>query len=165
MNAHARAALALASMLALVACGFHLRGAAESRLPYSSVHVQAEKVNPEWTRAVESALASAGAKRTDARDAAPVTLVLFSEQTLRRTLSVGAAGRAEEYELNYVARFALESESGEIILPEQRIERMRSYTFDTAQVLGKENEEALLWRDMRRDAARELVRRIAAAHK
>lgn len=160
-----RAALAVVSMLALGACGFHLRGASESRLPYASVYVQADGVNPEWTRLAQAALAGAGAPPAMSRDGAPVILTLIDEQTLRRTLSVGMTGRAEEYELNYIARFTLENAQGATLLATQQIERVRSYTFDTAQVLGKESEEALLWRDMRRDAARELVRRVAAAGK
>lgn len=37
----------------------------------------------------------------------------------------------------------------------------REMSYSDAAVLGKEREEALLWADMRRDAAEQLVRRLS----
>ncbi len=39
----------------------------------------------------------------------------------------------------------------------------RDYSFNDEQVLSKESEEALLYRDMRTDAVHQLVRRLQAA--
>ncbi|MGH8634502.1 MAG: LPS assembly lipoprotein LptE [Burkholderiales bacterium] len=39
----------------------------------------------------------------------------------------------------------------------------RAYAFNDSQVLSKESEEALLYKDMRGDAVRQVVRRLQAA--
>ena len=38
----------------------------------------------------------------------------------------------------------------------------REYTFDDSQVLGKEQEETLLYKDMQNDLLQQLMRRLAA---
>jgi LPS-assembly lipoprotein len=48
-------------------------------------------------------------------------------------------------------------------IPASEILLRRDYSFNDSQVLAAESEEALLYRDMRNDAVRQLVRRLQAA--
>jgi LPS-assembly lipoprotein len=51
------------------------------------------------------------------------------------------------------------------LVPPSQIMIRRDITFSDEQVLSKEAEEALLWRDMQTDLVQQLLRRLAAAKK
>ena len=153
---------AVCSLLLLAGCGFHLRGS-DYRLAYSTIYVQsAVAVNPALTQAVQQSLRSAHTHITATRDEAAGVLLLQGEDNQRRPLSVSAKGKAQEFELHYSVTYALETPKGKSLLAPQTVTQTRVYSFDSAAVLGKSGEEDLLWQDMRRDAAQEIVRRLAA---
>jgi LPS-assembly lipoprotein len=49
------------------------------------------------------------------------------------------------------------------IIPRTEMVLQRDFTYDDTQLLGKENEAELLYRDMKDDAVLQLARRLAAA--
>ena len=53
---------------------------------------------------------------------------------------------------------------GRSLVPPTTLSARREYTFDDSQALGKEQEEALLYRDMQADLLQQLMRRLAAAN-
>jgi LPS-assembly lipoprotein len=62
-------------------------------------------------------------------------------------------------------RFQLLDRAGKALIPPTSLTARREYTFDDSQVLGKEQEEALLYRDMQNDLVQQLMRRLAAARR
>jgi LPS-assembly lipoprotein len=50
-----------------------------------------------------------------------------------------------------------------VFLPTSEILLTRDMAYNDAQVLAKENEEALLYRDMQTDMVQQIMRRLAAA--
>jgi LPS-assembly lipoprotein len=48
-------------------------------------------------------------------------------------------------------------------VPPATIELVRDLTYDDSNVLAKQQEETLLWRDMENDLVQQLMRRLAAA--
>jgi len=150
--------------LLLVSCGFHLRGTGTgASLPASLAVVRVVSSTPlandPFTVAVRAALAQAGASIVDAPEAPAV--VLLGEQTETRVASVSTAtAKASGYLVVYSASFRLD---GPQPLAVQTIRLQRSYSFDPNQVLAREQQEQELLRDMRRDAAQQMVRRLARA--
>ena len=149
--------------LLLVSCGFHLRGTGDAALPASLATVRVvpftQLANDPLTVAVRAALAQAGASIVDAPEAPAV--VLLGEQTETRVASVSTAtAKASGYLVVYSASFRLD---GPQPLAVQTIRLQRSYSFDPNQVLAREQQEQELLRDMRRDAAQQMVRRLARA--
>jgi LPS-assembly lipoprotein len=148
--------------LLLVSCGFHLRGAGGgTMLPAALAAVRVVSSSPlanePFTVAVRDALTQAGAKIVDAPEAPAV--VLLGEQTETRVASVSTAtARASGYLLLYSTSFKLD---GPQPIATQTVRLQRSYTFDPTQVLAREQQEQELLRDMRRDAAQQIVRRLA----
>jgi LPS-assembly lipoprotein len=67
-----------------------------------------------------------------------------------------------EYELIQTIRFSLVDREGNELIPPAQLSARREYTFDDEIVLGKEQEEALLYEDMESDLVRQLIRRLAA---
>jgi len=65
--------------------------------------------------------------------------------------------------LRYRVQFRLTDQKNREHIPASEIILKRDYSFNDAQALAKEAEEALLYRDMRNDAVHQLVRRLQAA--
>jgi LPS-assembly lipoprotein len=66
-----------------------------------------------------------------------------------------------EYNLLYSFRFRVRDKDGKEILEPVTIQLKRNLTFNEAQALAKESEEALLYRDMQSDLVQQVLRRLA----
>jgi LPS-assembly lipoprotein len=149
---------------AIVGCGFHLRGTGSAGiLPASLATVRVvmtgTAINEPLAVAVREAIAQAGARVVDT--AGTPVLTLSDERVESQVASVRTAtAKASEYTLRYTASFRLD---GPQPVPSQTIRLQRDYAFDPNSVLAKEQEERELLRDMRRDAAQQIVRRLARA--
>ena len=145
----------------LAGCGFHLRG--QVALPYSTLHVSGPS-GTSLTNSLTRVLRSSGVRLVDRKEDAEVTLVILSDVKEKSILSLSAAGRAQEYELRERVSFRIIT-AGEPDLPAGEIISQRSISFNDAQVLAKESEESLLYRDMENDVVQQLLRRLQAAKK
>lgn len=153
--------LSLSVMLA--GCGFHLRGA--SVLPAEMVRTELRGAAPEGPLGIEIAqvLNNAGGALVGPGEGGTAVLHIVNEHFDRRVASVGAAGKASEYELRYTLSAVLRTPEGDNIAPEQAVSVMRTYGFDPANVLGASNEEEFLREEMRRQAVRQLLRQLSQA--
>lgn len=150
-------------LLYLSSCGFHLRGSGGVTLPpaLSSVRVvtAGPAANTPLAAEVREALAQAGARVVEAGEVPIVTLL--DERVDSQVASVRTeTAKASEYLVRYAATFRL---TGPRSLPPQTIRLQADYFFDPAEVLAKEREERELVQAMRRDAARQIVRRLTRA--
>lgn len=150
----------LAAALLLASCGFQLRG--QASLPFSTLYVQAAPLSPfalQLKRAVQAASAT---RITDRADQAEAILQIMGEFQEKDILSLGAGGRVREFQLRYRVQFRLTDDKNREHIPLTEIALKRDYSFNDEQVLSKETEELLLYRDMRSDAVFQLVRRLQA---
>ncbi len=146
----------------LAGCGFRLRGAPS--FAFDSLYLQspASPLADELRRH----LAGAGSLRLleppSPPDGAQVLLDLYGEQRARVVVGRGASGQVRELELRVSAKFRLRSARGVELIPETELEQRRDISYNETQALSKEQEEALLYRDMDQAIARQLLRRLAA---
>jgi LPS-assembly lipoprotein len=155
-----RRALPLLPVLLLAACGFHLRG--QQALPFDSLYVPpGSPLTVELKRNLE-AQAKSTRLVTDPKEAQAV-LTFTSEAREKVILSFDTAGRVREYQLRYTVGFRLTDAKGLVYIPTNQVRLTRDISFNDAQVLAKEAEEAQLYRDMQSDMVQQLLRRIAAA--
>ncbi|MDR1463149.1 MAG: LPS assembly lipoprotein LptE [Azoarcus sp.] len=155
------AAIAL-GLAALVGCGFHIRG--PQALAFATIHIGVEPYSSLGV-ALRRHIALSGTTTVEEDAArAEVRLQILTNERTREILSLTAAGKVREYELGQRIRFRLigRSDDDELI-PPTNITARREYTFSDEQVLGKEQEEALLYRDMEDDLVRQIARRLAVA--
>jgi LPS-assembly lipoprotein len=153
--------LTAAAMLcmALAACGFHLRG--QASLPFDSIYVSG---SPAFANQVARAVrASSTTRVTDNPKDAQVTLQILSEARERAILSLSGAGRVRELQLRYRVSYRLYDRNNKENIPVSEVLLTRDLTYSDADVLGKKQEEALLYRDMQNDAVQQVVRRLQAA--
>ncbi len=147
--------------LLLAACGFQLRSVAN--LPFESLYLDGGG-DPTLAAEISQAIRSGTQTRlTDKADDAQVVLHVQGVAREKRILSLSGAGRVREYELIYRVGFRLLDKEGRDLIATQPIELRRSLLYDDAQVLAKEQEEALLNRDMQNDMLGQLMRRLAKA--
>jgi LPS-assembly lipoprotein len=146
----------------LGSCGFQLRGAAQ--MPFQSLYIESAGVaaGGELHRALRE---GSEVKLVASPPEAEAILRLFGEQREKRILSLNTSGKVSEYMLLYRLSFRLLDGKGVEWAPTQTLELRRDFTFTDAQVLAKEQEELLLFREMQSDAVRQLMRRLSAAKK
>lgn len=154
--------MALAPVLS--ACGFRLRGAPS--FPFSSLYLQAPEGSP-LTRAVLRNLATAGSSLTvvlppAATSTADVTLRLLGERRQRVVLAKTVSGQVREVELRLNARFSLTDKEGRVWIEDTELSQKRDMSYSESLALAKDEEEAMLYRNMYGDMAQQIVRRLTA---
>lgn len=145
--------------LLLAACGFQLRG--QTTLPFATLYVPGSSaLAVELKRNIASGTQT---KLLDRPDQAQAQLVVANEQREKVILSLNTAGRVREFQLRYKIAFRVIDTKGREYLPLNEITLTRDISFNDSQVLAKESEEALLYRDMQTDMVQQVLRRLAAA--
>ncbi|WP_273428462.1 LPS assembly lipoprotein LptE [Chitinibacter tainanensis] len=144
----------------LVACGFHLRGQGPAaKLSFTTAQVVGEgAASQELTRQFQLM------QITVTRNQPELSVQILNESADRQVLSVNNSGQVSEYRLFYRVRFSA-NQKGEPLLDDVPLTLQRNISWDENSVLSKESEEARLYKEMQRDAAAQIVRRIAAAAK
>lgn len=157
------AALTLALALPLLAaCGFHLRG--PQPLPFKTLYVGAPSYSELGAALRRSIRTSGSTEVVDDEKEAEAVLTVVSESKEKRILSLNAAGRVREFELRYTFVFRVAGKDGREFLPQNQVLLTRDFSFNDSAVLAKEQEEALLYRDMQNDLVQQIMRRMAAAN-
>ena len=158
---HRRALFAAAGALAAAAvggCGFRMRGA--QTLPIDTLFLALPVNSPlgaEITRVVRSSTTTQVV--TNRKDAQAI-FELLGESRQREVLSVNAQGRAREYQLRLLTSFRVVDPNGIELVPATTLTARRDIAFNESELLAKESEEALLYRDMQSDLVRQMVTRL-----
>jgi LPS-assembly lipoprotein len=109
--------------------------------------------------------AGTSAKVVDDPNQAEALLQFVNEARDKEILSLNAAGRVREFRLRYRVAFRVHDAKGADYVPLSTLELTRDVTFSDAEVLAKEAEEQLLFRDMQSDMVQQIMRRLAAAQR
>ena len=141
-------------------CGFHLRGTAE--VPFKSIYVPAASSGIALDLKRNIQVGTAARVVDDPKDAEAV--LQFTEETrAKEILSLTGTGRVREFQLRYRVGFRVHDGKGAEYVPQSTIQLSRDVTFNDAEILAKEQEEQLLFRDMQSDMVQQILRRLAAA--
>ncbi len=152
-------AVALATVLA--SCGFQLRG--QATLPFKTVFIETSGYSL-FANDLERAIRSgSNTKVVRNREEADAILKILSEGQERRILSLSAGGRVREFELRYSVSYRVVDRTNLDLAIPGTIQLHRDLTYDDTEVLAKESEELLLYRDMKADAVQQMLRRLAVA--
>ena len=161
-----RMLLALMALAVVAGCGFKLRGAISVDLPFKTVYVAGVPDTSPFSQVLKAQLRAngIGVVPDEYKDRAEVILRVLGDQQTKTVVAVNPNGLAREYRLNYRLGFRVDAGSGIELYPPTTIEMSREISFNpqTAQeVLSKEQEDALLIRDMQNDAAIQVMQRLA----
>ena len=144
----------------LAGCGFRLRGTAQ--VPFETLYL------PGATSGIALDLKRYIQAGTNARvvdDAAKADAIMqFTEEgRLKEVLSLTGTGKVREFQLRYRVGFRVHDGKGTDFVPQSVIQLTRDVTFNDAEILAKEQEEQILFRDMQTDMVQQILRRLAAA--
>ena len=148
--------------VAMASCGFQLRG--QAPIPYKSIFIETTGYSL-FANDLERAIrAGSDTKVTHKREDAEAVLKIVSEYQDKRILSLSVGGKVREFELRYIINYRLIDRGANVDLaPPGVIELHRDMTYDDTQVLAKESEEILLFKDMKADAVQQMLRRLVVA--
>lgn len=151
MNAKITAVILAA---ALGGCGFHLKGnLPQDTLPAAQWRVGGEQLGADLQTAL---LRAKGSLHRDAD--AEIRVLDVAEKRDIYTITRGAKLNEYLYSLRVSAQaYRRDKAWGAPI----QVDVRRSMSYRDETILGKEHEEALLWQEMRQDAAAQIVRRLA----
>lgn len=157
-----RAVSLLLLAAALSACGFQLRGSGgQFNMPFKSIYLAFPESSP---LGIELRRNLRGGDTVVVLDPAKAEAQfdVLSEARGKSILSLNSQGRVREYLLTYTLAFRVRDGKGAQILGPTEISLKRSISFNESQVLAKESEEAMLYRDMQADLVQQIMRRLAA---
>lgn len=156
-----RIVLALLTAIVITGCGFQLRGSTSAQLPYKTFYVALPE-NAElglWLRRyIES---SGSTQLTTTAEKAEAVLQQLYDNRQKTILSVNAQGQVREYRLQVTYGFRIVDARNRVLVPPNEISVSRDLTYDASAVLAKEQEEALLWRDINFDVVAQIMRRLS----
>ncbi|MBL8391416.1 MAG: hypothetical protein JNN21_06025 [Candidatus Accumulibacter sp.] len=161
MPAALRFIVLLAVGTLVAACGFQLRGSYS--FPFESLYLSMPENSVIGAQLRRSIRASNPNLLVPKASEAQVLFVPGSEARDRVILTVSGTGRVSELRLRYLFPYRLADNKGRDVVPPGSVELVRDLTYDDSQVLAKQQEESLLWRDMELDLVQQLMRRLAAA--
>lgn len=147
----------------LAGCGFQLRGSnGQYNLPFHSIWLSFNEASPLGTELKRNLRAGDSVRIEPDASKAEALFDVISESRGKAILSLNSLGRVREYSLSYTLVFQVRDANNRQLLAPTEITLRRNIAFDESQVLAKESEEALLYRDMQSDLVQQILRRLVA---
>jgi LPS-assembly lipoprotein len=153
------AGLALPATAIAGGCGFRLRG--PQPMDFATLHVNVSAQSELGAQLRRLVGVSGSTVVVEDEAAAEARLQILGNARSREILSLTGAGKVREYQLNQNLQFQLLDKAGQPLIPPTTLSARREYTFDEDAVLGKQQEEELLYRDMQQDLVQQMMRRLA----
>ena len=149
----------------LLGCGFQLRGTESASIPFESIYISApdgQAIIKELKYSIQS---SGKTLVLDKPLDAGATLHIISAKYTKHIWSISGSGRVREFQLRYRVSYRLTDPKGVELVPTSVVNLSRILPFADAQVLAKQAEEKMLVREMYRDAAQQIIRRLSKSQR
>ena len=147
--------------MTLSSCGFQLRG--QAAIPYKTIFIETVGYSL-FASDLERAIRSGSQTRVVSdRAEAEAVLKITGELQENHILSLSSGGKVREFDLRYRVSYRLTDRAGVDLAQPGAIDLHRDMTYDDNQVLAKESEQLLLFRDMKADAVQQMLRRLSVA--
>ncbi len=147
-------------MILITACGFHLRGHVAIPDHVKTIYIDPENPYDPTQRELRQALRLSGITVTD-NPQDVYTLRLLREDYSSEPLVIGTDGITKQEQMNLSLQYQIIPPAGEVPEP-QTASTQRTLNVNENQVLGQNQEERIILREMRADLANQLLRRLSA---
>lgn len=147
--------------MALLGCGFHLRGAADLSDNLKTMRIEGVSMSRDFGLYLKRGLLSNNIAVVETGTVNSAVLKITENQFDRRVLSVGSNAKVSEFEIYLKVAFIVLDSAGNVLAEEQVIEAQRDFQFDANEVLGREAEEALLRDQLNKQLVQSMLRRLA----
>lgn len=153
--------LALAAVIALAGCGFHLQGRQPLPEAFAYTFVDTKDEQTDFVQDLRKALIASNVNVISTRGSSGAVISVHEDELTERVLSVSARNIPTEYELTYTVLFSVTS-GGTTLIEKEEVTATRDVSFDEAQLLAKEREQEILSEALARDLVALVMRRLAA---
>lgn len=154
----------LAVVLALAACGFHLRQSAALPPAMQRLHLTVSG-GGELQRHLARALQSSGVTVEDEPGPGIAELKVPLAQFSNDTLSISGTARITEYAVHYNVQFEVADAAGQVLVPLQRIDMSREYSYDATNTVGSTAQVEAIQGSLNDDMVQAILFRLQAASK
>lgn len=145
----------------LAGCGYRLQGSSKLSPVMATTYIETDDRYTDFNRALRDTLEASGARVANNKAEATAVVRIIRDESGQRVLTVSGRNTPEEYEVYYSIEYAVDGRTEELI-PPQRVELTRDYSYDERAVLAKQKEQAILREALARDLAGLVVRRLAS---
>lgn len=150
--------LMILTVLLLTACGYHLRG--EMDLPSEMKTIYLEGASAPLQEQFRRALASSQVQLVTSRAAAATIITVSNEENLKRALSLGSSGYANQFGLEYRFTYEVTDKNNKPLVTSQPVDIKREYFNNQQLILGKDNEETVIRNEMYQQAVRTIINQV-----
>jgi LPS-assembly lipoprotein len=152
---------AVAAMLLLSACGFHLQGRQPLPEAFAYTFVDTHDEQTDFVQDLRKALLASKVNVIRTKGSSGAVITVHEDKLSERVLSVSARNIPTEYELTYKVNFSVTS-GDKTLIEREEISATRDFSFDETQLLAKEREQEILSEALGRDLVALVMRRLAA---
>ncbi len=151
------AAGAAGASMALAGCGFALRG--NLKYAFKSIHIAGSSQSP--VAVLLARLLDGQVQLTETAAGADVVLTVLTDRVERTASALSSSAQVREVELRQFFEFTLQAAGSMAQAEAVPISINRFVSYNESQVTAKEAEFELLYRDMRNEAAQQVLRRLS----
>ncbi|HVY53282.1 MAG TPA: LPS assembly lipoprotein LptE [Gammaproteobacteria bacterium] len=143
-------------------CGFHPRSPATLAKPLQSLYFQSKDPYSALSRLLKQNLKMSGVSLASNAQEATTTLSILQESMGQDLLSINSSQQTRQYNLHLTIVFQVSDSHGEVLVTPQTLTETRTLTLQSNQVLAGSNQAAMLYNDMRRSIAYNIMNRLAS---
>jgi LPS-assembly lipoprotein len=148
-------------LLGMQGCGFHLRGEGTPvTLPFDTVYLSTQEPYSTFSKALREQLQAARVNIVSEAAQSPLSLVILSDTSSSRDLSVGGNGQTKRIVLTEEVRYELHDSKGRVIGKTQTVQAQQYLTQTQDQVLAGSNDAVRLQGDIANTCARQIIMQL-----
>lgn len=157
-----RISLISIALLAVSACGFHLRNTASLPSALEPIYIGGPAGGGALGRTLSYQLKNSNTKVTPYSAQAQYQLLILGEEQSQRTISLDQRGLVAEYGITTSVEFELRDKQNKRVLGPQHIEERRTITNNPDNALTTSQDIGIVRTDMEQVLAAQVVRRLGA---
>ena len=146
--------LSLLILVNITSCGYQFRGATEMNF----VSISIDGGSPSFLKILKKQFKQSGVKVQERNS--EKTLEITNDTFSKKILSLSAAGKVREYQVNYKISFRFKSQDSEWS-DSINLEANRDFTYDDKNIIAKTEEESRLIKGMQEQLIRSIVNQIS----
>ena len=146
--------LSLLLLVNITSCGYQFRGATDVNF----VSISIDGGSPSFLKILKKQFKQSGVKVQERNS--EKTLEITNDTFSKKILSLSAAGKVREYQINYKISFRFKSQDGEWSNSID-LEANRDFTYDDKNIIAKTEEESRLIKGMQEQLIRTIVNQIS----
>ena len=146
--------LSLLLLVNITSCGYQFRGATEVNF----VSISIDGGSPSFLKILKKQFKQSGVKVQERNS--EKTLEITNDTFSKKILSLSAAGKVREYQVNYKISFRFKSQDSEWS-DSINLEANRDFTYDDKNIIAKTEEESRLIKGMQEQLIRTIVNQIS----